>query len=630
MTQGTRRRGRPWTIDRVAGGVRRYGPVAITDFVVVSVTYAAAIALRTGEPGQVLDTQIAPFSLAVVLGAGVLQVLSNLLFAVYWRDWSAAALDDMVAIVKSSGLVVLALLVFNIGTEAHWIPTGAVLAGGSLSAFLQAALHLRPRWPDIARAAFGRHARAERVIAVGAGRLGQLLAADIAHGAREYRIVCFVDDDPRKVGSYVRGIRVGGRVADLAELVDQYNASTVVISIANPPGAVVRRVIDLCERADVRVRRVTGLALLNRDTAPLRTIEIDELMTRERVDLADPTTRATYEGKRILVTGAAGSIGSELAKQLMRVEPHRLFLLDANESGLHAVGLSLDDERAELVLGDIRNGPWLRHEIARIRPEVVFHAAAYKHVTMLERSPLLGIATNVHGTANVLDALGEIGVERFVFVSTDKAVEPTSILGYTKRFGELLTTAYAQRLGRNYAAVRFGNVLGSVGSVVPIFAKQIDAGGPVTITHPEATRYLMTIEEAVGLLIVAGSMAKPGDLMVLDMGDPVSILELAKRMIRLRGLRTPADIEVKYIGLRPGEKMHESLLAPDERAEGTVHPRVIRVSSTTRPASDTLQTALRAIDDRVQSQDAEGAVDLLLAVLGVRAREKDTSATSAR
>jgi FlaA1/EpsC-like NDP-sugar epimerase len=248
-------------------------------------------------------------------------------------------------------------------------------------------------------------------------------------------------------------------------------------------------------------------------------------------------------------------------------------------------------------------------------------------VPILEATPLPGLATNVLGTANLLDALREHDIERFVFVSTDKAVEPTSVLGYTKRFGELLTTAHAKQLGRTYAAVRFGNVLGSVGSVVPLFAKQIDEGGPVTVTHPEATRYLMTIEEAVGLLIVAGAIARPADLLVLDMGDPVSILELAKRMVRLRGLRTPADIAITYIGLRPGEKMHEALLASGERAEGTSHPRIVRVSSSSQPAPDMLETAVRAIKDRVESQDAVGALDLIRAVLGTHAREVDTSPT---
>lgn len=619
---------RPWTAARIVGGVRRYGPVAVADFVAVTITYALAIALRTGAPQQVLAPTLEPFSVVVVAAAGVLQVLSNVLFAVYWRDWSAAALEDMVALVKATGFVLVALLLFNLGTQAHWIPTLAVLAGASLSFFVQAALHLKPRWSDIARAAFGRPRQAERVIAVGAGRLGQLLAADLAHGVRDYRIVCFVDDDARKVGAYVRGIRVAGRVADLADLVDQYGASTVVLSVAHPPGELVRRVMDIAEQSDIRVRRVSGLDLLRRDTSPLRAIEIEELMTREPVTLVDSVTRATYERKRILVTGAAGSIGSELARQLVALRPERLILLDSNESALHALSLELSDESVAVVLGDVRDRNWLLQELAPFRPDVVFHAAAYKHVPMLEAFPLAGLATNVLGTANVLDVARAVGVERLVFVSTDKAVEPTSVLGHTKRFGELLTTVAGRDRDHSYASVRFGNVLGSVGSVVPLFAQQIDRGGPVTVTHAEATRYLMTIHEAVGLLIVAGGMAQGGDLLVLDMGDPVSILALARRMIRLRGLRTPSDIEIRYVGLRPGEKLHESLIASNEAAEGTEHPRIIRVKHVGASPSQSLDEAVRAIAARVQDHDAEGALDVLRAVTatgGIAARTMTSS-----
>jgi FlaA1/EpsC-like NDP-sugar epimerase len=591
--------------------------MALADCLSVGTVYTLAIVLRTAPP-EVLEPQIAPLSIAAAFGAGLLQVLTNILFAVYWRDWSAAALEDMVALVKSSAFVVGALVAFNLGTSSHLIPTGAILAAGSLSIFVETAIHLWPRWPQIARATLGRHAVADNVIAYGAGRLGQLLAADIAHGGREYRIACFVDDDPRKSGSFVRGIRVAGRAGDLPELIDRYAASSVVISIANPPPGLLRRVMDICEGSNVRVRRVSGFSLLRSDTTPLQPIGIEELLAREPVNLAGRGTHEHYGDKRILITGAAGSIGSELAGQLMHLSPGRLFLLDTNESGLHDVNRTLGDpETTEVVLGDIRDHGWLRYTVEQIRPQVVFHAAAYKHVPILERTPLPGLATNVLGTANVVEVVNSVGVERFVFISTDKAVEPTSVLGYTKRFGELLTLAFAKRHAKDYAVVRFGNVLGSAGSAVPVFARQIDQGGPVTVTHPEATRYFMTIEEAVGLLIEAGALATSADVLVLDMGLPVSIAELAERMIRLRGLRTPADIEIHYVGLRPGEKLHERLVWPDERAVGTSHPRIMRVEGGAVPSIETLRGALRAIDDRVGHQDAEGALDLLMAVIGV-------------
>jgi FlaA1/EpsC-like NDP-sugar epimerase len=616
------RRQRPWTLSRVAAGIRRYGPLALFDCVAVGSCYVLSIAVRTGGRPEVLDPQLAPYAIGAAFGAGVLHVLCNLLFDVYWRDWSAAAMEDMVAIVKASALVVLVLLAFNLATDTHWIPTGAILAGGSLSLIVEAALHLRPRWPQIVRAAFGRPAPAENLIVYGAGRLGQLLAADITHGGRGYRIACFVDDDNRRIGSYVRGVRVAGRLADLPELIEQYGATTVVIAIAEPHPGLIRRVMDVCDGQDIRVRRVSGFALLRGDTTPLQPIGIEELLAREPVNLANPETTQHYSGRRVLVTGAAGSIGSELSRQLMHLSPARLFLLDTNESGLHAVHQSLGESSdVEIVLGDIRDVSWLQHTFRQVRPEVVFHAAAYKHVPILERTPLPGIATNVIGTANVLDAVREVGAERFVFVSTDKAVEPTSVLGYTKRFGELMTLAEAREAGRHYGVVRFGNVLGSAGSAVPVFASQIDHGGPVTVTHPEATRYFMTVEEAVALLIQAGALAMPADILVLDMGLPVSITELAQRMIRLRGLRTPADIQIEYVGLRPGEKLHEQLLSPQEEASGTSHPRVMRVralgdAEAELPSRETFRGATRAIGERLGENDAEGALEILAGAIG--------------
>jgi FlaA1/EpsC-like NDP-sugar epimerase len=613
-----RRAQRPWTPARVLGGIKRYGAVAFLDWLAVGTTYVLAVAVRTGGRPEVFDPDLAPYAFAAAFSAGMLQVLCNMLFDVYWRDWSAAAIEDMVAIVKATSLVVVALLAFNLSTDTHWLPTGAILAGGSLSLVVEAALHLRPRWPQIARAALGRSTAAENVIVVGAGRLGQALASDVTRGGRDYRIACFVDDDARKTGSYVRGIRVAGTVSDLPKLIDWYRSSNVVIAIPNAPGDLVRRVMDLCEGHDVRVRRVNGFALVRGDTTPLRSIGIEELLAREPVDLSAGATTDHYQDRRILVTGAAGSIGSELARQLIRLSPERLLLLDMNESGLHALHQSLRGSAAsEIVLGDIRDRGWLGHALEQLRPDVVFHAAAYKHVPILETAPLPGIATNVLGTANLLDVVSRLGVERFVFVSTDKAVEPTNVLGYTKRFGELLTIARAREFGRNYAVVRFGNVLASVGSAVPTFQSQIDSGGPVTVTHAEATRYFMTIEEAAGLLIVAGALATSADLLVLDMGDPVSIAELARKMIRLRGLRIPADIEIKYVGLRPGEKLHERLFSPEERAEGSPHPRIMRVQAARQmPTVATLSGAVRAIEDRIANHDPEGALQLMAAAIG--------------
>jgi FlaA1/EpsC-like NDP-sugar epimerase len=484
-----------------------------------------------------------------------------------------------------------------------------------LGAFNEVVLKLRPRWPEMIRAAIGTQLAVDNVIVVGAGKMGQLLAGDLASNSR-YRISCFVDDDPRRWGTYVRGVRVSGSVDHLPELTARHQPTLVVIAIAGPPGALVRRVADYCARANVRVRAVRGFALSD-DTAALRPLDIEELLERTSVDLDTPTARAYITGKTVLVIGAAGSIGSEICRQVSQLRPERLLLLDVSESGLHDLAEGLPDN-ATLILGDIRDRRLMHDVIARCRPDVVFHAAAYKHVAITEEQPLAALSTNVVGTANVLSACADCGVERFVFISSDKAVEPESVLGLTKRFGELLTVSQARAADRLYASVRFGNVLGSSGSVVPIFNRQLDHGGPLTVTHPDATRYFMTIREAAGLVIQAGAVARVGDLLVLDMGAPLSVLELAEKMVRLRGLR-PDDVGIQYTGLRPGEKLRETLIFPHETTVPSGQEGVLRIESKTKePALDEITAAFESIEECLREMDAKGALRLLAEVVGAK------------
>jgi len=371
------------------------------------------------------------------------------------------------------------------------------------------------------------------------------------------------------------------------------------------------------------VRAFRGFRLSAADRSPLRALDIDDLLQREPVTLDTPEAHAFLAGKRVLVTGAAGSIGSELARRALEVRPRSLVLLDSSESGLHDVHSELRADSARIALGDVRDRAALARDLAEHRPEVVFHAAAYKHVPILERQPLPGIATNVVGTANVLAAADLAGVRHVVFVSSDKAVAPSNVLGLTKRFGELLTVAYARDRGVPWSVVRFGNVLGSAGSVVPTFTRQIDEGGPVTITHPDATRYFMTIPEAAGLVIRAAAIAAPGDLLLLDMGRPVPIAELARTMIWLRGLRTPEDIAIEVTGLRPGEKLHEELWTPDERPAPTAHPRVLRAGApVAAPPLPDLLAAVERVERAVAAGDADAALSALREA--VRVRRLDT------
>jgi FlaA1/EpsC-like NDP-sugar epimerase len=492
------------------------------------------------------------------------------------------------------------------------MPIGAVLAGGSLVLPVQSALKLRPRWPQILRAAIGRSRAAESLIVVGAGRMGQLLASDLADGRSPYRIGCFVDDDRTKIGSYVRGVRVSGTTDDLPELIAEHRPAFVVIAIASASSALIQRVVSTSEGTDAGVRRVSGFANLHSDKTPLRSIGVEELLGREPVRFDTKEAQRYLSGQTVLVTGAAGSIGAELCRKLSEVGPGRLLLLDSNETGLYWLEKRLRGARnVQMLLGDIRDKSWLEGVFTRHRPTIVFHAAAYKHVPLLEGAPLQGITTNVFGTSNVLSSCEATQVQKLVLISTDKAVEPTNVLGYTKRFAELLVVASAKSHNMPYAVVRFGNVLGSSGSAVPTFTEQIEHGGPVTVTQADATRFCMTLDEAASLVIEAGSLVESGDILVLDMGAPISILDLAKKMIRLQGLRTPVDIDITFTGLRPGEKLHEKLFLDAERPAGTEHPRILRVTNVDPPALSSLQVVLRSLEQRVGAQDEQGALDIL-------------------
>ncbi|MGH2378866.1 MAG: polysaccharide biosynthesis protein, partial [Candidatus Limnocylindria bacterium] len=586
----------------------------LIDLLAVAATYLLAVTVRTGAR---FDIPNVGGAIALALAAGVAQVIANWAFHVYRRDWSVAGLEDLVALAKATGVVVVALLAFNVVSADHYLPFGAVLSGGAAVLIVEGALRLRARWPQAVRAILARPDGRATAIVVGAGTTGQLLARHLAGRADGYGIACFVDDDPKKRGYYVRGIPVQGTVEELPALIERHGASLVVIATAHPSGELARRVVERCEGSDVRVRAVSGFGLPEGDMSPLRSIGIEELLAREPVDLDTEEARALVRGRSVLVTGAAGSIGSELCRRISRLEAKRMILLDTNENGLHEVGLDLGgDVPREVLLGDIRDRRWLDRTLRDLRPDLVFHAAAYKHVPIIERQPLAGIATNALGTANVVEAALAAGVEHLVFVSSDKAVAPVSVLGLTKRFGELLTIAAGREAGLPWTAVRFGNVLGSSGSVVPLFARQLDRGGPVTLTDPDAMRYFMTIPEAAGLLVEGAAIARPGDLLVLEMGAPVPIAELARKMIRLRGLRV-SDVEISEIGLRPGEKLTEQLLFPDEEVEGTAHPEVLRAASrAAAPTLVSLRATVAALEERVAAADAAGAVALLRSAVG--------------
>jgi FlaA1/EpsC-like NDP-sugar epimerase len=435
-----------------------------------------------------------------------------------------------------------------------------------------------------------------RTIVVGAGAAGQLIAREAVSSDRaHFSIVAFVDDDSRKLGQFLNGVRVEGRIDDLPRLIRDFGAKEVIIAMPSARGPLVRRVVEMATLAGAKTRTVPSLADLvsgRIEVTALRPVEIQDLLRRAPITTDLDSVKSLATGKVVMVTGAGGSIGSELCRQIADLDPEMLVLLDHSENQVFEIEGELRRKfptlRLSPTIADIRDTARIRRVFEKFRPFAVFHAAAHKHVPLMEENLVESITNNVMGTRNVVDASIDVGVQHFVLISTDKAVRPTSIMGATKRLAEVIVRLAAARESRHFVAVRFGNVLGSRGSVVPTFLAQIERGGPVTVTHPEMRRFFMTIPEAVQLVLQAGALGQGGELFVLDMGEPVKISDLARDLIRLSGLEEGVDVEIKYTGMRPGEKLYEELLFGDEDVGETSHPKVIRV------LADELDTSFEA------------------------------------
>jgi len=421
-----------------------------------------------------------------------------------------------------------------------------------------------------------------RVLLLGAGQAGVLAAREIqGRGDLDIEIHGFVDDDPRKQGALIHGVPVLGTTRDLPKLVAENRIQDIVITIAQISRREILRMMEVCRKIGVNVRIIPGLYEIlqgNVRVTRIRDVEIEDLLGRERVYLEEDEIGRFVNGKCVVVTGAGGSIGSELARQVARFGPSSLLLLERAEFALFDIDKELRRLHPELrivpVVADVGDEPWIRTVFATHKPQVVFHAAAHKHVPMMESNPSEAIKNNIIGTRVIAEVSANTGVEAFVMISTDKAVRPTSVMGASKRVAELVVQDLARRSSTRFVAVRFGNVMGSAGSVIPIFREQIQRGGPVTVTDPEMKRYFMTIPEAAQLVMQAGAMGRGGEIFILDMGHPVRILDLAVAMINLSGLRPFEDIEIVFTGLRPGEKLFEELELDGEGISKTRHPKI--------------------------------------------------------
>ena len=522
--------------------------------------------------------------------AAVLQAIAGFASGLYLTRWRYGSFDEVSALVRTVVIAGCALFVIvQLEGRPYLAPRG-VVAGGTIVA-IGAMGALRWAWRMyIDRKRRPNGALVQRIVVVGAGEAGaQIVTSMMRDPESPYLPVALLDDDITKRNLRILGVPVAGRTSSVAATAEKYNAKTVLIAVPSASSTLVRSVNDQAEAVGLTVKIVPPTDQLFDEigVSDIREVTISDLLGRGELDTDLDAIAGYLRDRVVLVTGAGGSIGSELCRQIHRFEPSRLVMVDRDESALHAVQLSIEGrallDTPNLVLLDIRDRQRVMEVFAEIRPEVVFHAAALKHLPMLEAHPTEGVKTNIHGTINVLDAAVAVAVDRFVNISTDKAADPTSVLGYTKRIAERLTADVANHtpIG-TYQSVRFGNVLGSRGSVLTAFRVQVDAGGPVTVTHPDVTRYFMTIEEACQLVIQAGAIGKDGEVLVLDMGEPVRIADVAARMIANSG----KEIEIVYTGLRPGEKLHEDLFAAGEFGVVREHPLISHVEVPTLSRSE--------------------------------------------
>ncbi|HUJ56056.1 MAG TPA: nucleoside-diphosphate sugar epimerase/dehydratase [Gaiellaceae bacterium] len=447
-------------------------------------------------------------------------------------------------------------------------------------------------------------ARGKEVVVVGAGDAGRLIVQEMQRSRMlNYTPIGFVDDDPRKRHTRIMGVRVLGRIDELPRLLREHKPDELLIAMPSVSGDVRRQIVERAQELQIPVKTLPGLyELISGEVGlagQIRPVQVEDVLGREQVEVDFHEVASYLEDHSVLVTGAGGSIGSELCRQIARVRPSRLILVDNAEGPLFEIERELVDERSFTAvvtkLVDVKDRKALRRDVfEKYRPTVVFHAAAYKHVAMLETHPVESVRNNVIGTRVLAELAAEFGVERFVFISTDKAVNPKTVMGQSKALCEWIVESFGHRrdVPTRFVAVRFGNVLNSSGSVIPIFRKQIERGGPVTVRDPEMTRFFMTIPEAVSLVVQAGAMGGRGRVFVLDMGDPVKILDLARNMIRLSGKEprlpdeeaaSPRDVRIVFVGPKGGEKIHEELWADDEARGATTHPKIMRLS---RPPVD--------------------------------------------
>lgn len=582
------------------------------DIIAMIAAYLGALALRFDAPSDAFSEYLRAFIWVIPLLV-VVRTAAFVATGLYQRVWRYASIAELQAIVVAVGAssLVAYAIVYTIGafnSTSQGFPRSILFIDTLLLIALIGGMRFSFLLFRLGRQGGGSSA-GPRALIVGAGAAGVQVARQVrSDPSTGLQLVGFVDDEEQK-GRKLLGLPVLGRVEELQALVREHGAGTVLFALPGADGPTLRRLVRIAEREGARSLTVPSIAevVTGEVSSSIREIRVDDLLRRNPARIDIDSVSGLFQGRSVLVTGAGGSIGTELCRQIVRFAPARLYMVGKGEGSIYDLLEQLQPlaevagTNLEPVILDVRNADGVMRLFRTASPDIVFHAAAHKHVFFMERHPDEAVSVNVLGTANVLRACDAVDVPSFVFVSTDKAVDPTNVMGASKRVGELLVREAAQRSGRAWVVVRFGNVLSSRGSVLPRFRRQLAEGGPITVTHPEARRYFMTINEAVQLILQAAALGRSGETFVLDMGDPVRIDDLARDLIQLHGLVPGKDIQIRYTGLLPGEKMDEALFLREETPRRTSHdslfyaedPRGTRLPS---DAIERLETAVTSGD----------------------------------